>query len=690
MPDESKRTVMVRDWYSVPAVPDATLKEVFGKLTPDPRIELIVLTFEYWLNGGAPNSMLREQMLAILPGNINQGNAYRLVQLLAKRGVADEFFDLTLPAIDRDGAFRALLLSNGILLDTIRYYASWNGINPREFLNGFVFGVAESFASIVFDLASLVKLIARAQEAELQTMLLLTIDPKTALNNIWDQVIVIGQVAKAIIEQLDPTKIPAAVVKTWRDWNAQFERHLENLDPFSAGRLLGNTGGNLWQILTGIVALVKLLRIGGRLTLRYGSLFLGKARRIAVEAAVVMADLADVLRVLGRRAIDELPQMGLATLRTLFPPRLLRQLVQEGRALLTYGDLTLLPVFDEGYAVAFPGARMRAPFAVMVAENGKPMAMAVMSERLPSAAGGGLRAQAMASVDETLDRLDDLFRELTKPPTKSALRPKVAAAAALRMLEERLSTQLRKILTKVAYDAFNDLRKTGRFNARELGQLIHKRMAAQIGADVAKASPGLSVHTEKELRTIYRTLADDTELAETLARNGDKVLDETIPSFVARRTDLMDLIGLPDNPAARNPAAVAKALREQFGWKAGTTVGELRSDLVLVDGDARRLINVDWTPSTSADVFEETWSEIAKDLGAGFSGDPDAVADAYRQAFKGQFPEDVKAKLKRLTTHAVRETVIRKIALEEILGPLWPVSSYEMLYNGLAKLWRPN
>jgi hypothetical protein len=43
--------------------------------------------------------------------------------------------------------------------------------------------------------------------------------------------------------------------------------------------------------------------------------------------------------------------------------------------------------------------------------------------------------------------------------------------------------------------------------------------------------------------------------------------------------------------------------------------------------------------------------------------------------------------LEELTTHAVRETVIRQEALRSVFGEEWFVTSTEMTYNGLAKLF---
>jgi hypothetical protein len=680
---------MVRPGYLVPAVPAATLKQVYGDRTPDPYVEHIALIIEYWIGSGATPSMTRNKVLEIArSGRIHSGNIRDLISLLAKRGFADEFFDLTRSSVDTGGALRGFLLSNGLTNDDIRQYASWNGIDPKLFLDGFFVGMAESAASVVVDLAQLAKLVIRMQQAQLRTLGLLVTDVEAGVQSLREQVAVVEQVFDALIEQLDPTRLPAKFVDTWKQWNRDFEKHLEELDPFSAGHLLGRIAGDLWQLLTGLVALVKLLRIAGRLALRYAPLLVGSVRRVAAEAGIVIRELATLMTAIGRPVFDGTAKVGLGVLRTLFPPKVLRQLVKDGRAFLMHHELSLFPVFEPAYAQAFGGAGMRSRFAVLVSgEEGRPVLMAAMSEKLP-AAGGGIRQEAMASIDDTLDQLDDLFRGADAPqlPVSEA----AARAAAQALLNQRLDTFLRKVLNEVAYAAFADLRKSRhRFFAPELGRLIHQRMAGRLAADVAQAAPGVTVRTEKKLRTLVKELsATDREMQASL-QGAEKRCNETVAAMVARRLDVMEILGIEPKAAAQSEKAVAKILKDQFGWTPQTTIGDLQSDIILADTKVKTLINVDWTPSTLADRFERTWGKVVEDLGGRFSGDWDTVAEAYKKAFKGEVPDEVKSGLEALTRHAVRETIVRKVALEEIFGKLWNVSSHEMLYDGLGKMWRP-
>src|SRR5690606_21309832 len=117
-----------------------------------------------------------------------------------------------------------------------------------------------------------------------------------------------------------------------------------------------------------------------------------------------------------------------------------------------------------------------------------------------------------------------------------------------------------------------------------------------------------------------------------------------------------------------------------------TTLGELVSDLGLADIEAKRFINVDYTSSTRFDRYEAFWGRVADDLGSAFNGQPEKILETYRKAGK-PVPKEVTAGLEDITWHAIRETVIRKEILQEVLGKHWEVTSHEMLYGGLARQW---
>jgi hypothetical protein len=335
--------------------------------------------------------------------------------------------------------------------------------------------------------------------------------------------------------------------------------------------------------------------------------------------------------------------------------------------------------------MAFAGAQMPARFGVVVCEEGRPMLMAAMSDRLPAAGRAATRAEAVEAIDEILDRLDELFRDPDSRPVQMRMNRAAVKAAAMAMLKQRLDTQLHKLLQQTAYEAFADLRRSKRrFYANELGRLIHRRMAARTTAEIAQVAPEAWVRTEKTLKSICRELLAGDK---TALEKANTLLEEPITALLTRRPEVLDILGVEKTATARSKESIAKLLRERFGWKSQTTIGDLQSDLTIADIEMKRVINVDWTASTNSDRFERVWGKVVDDLGGKFDGDWDAVAEAYRRAGKGDVPAEVKSGLEELTRHAVRETIIRKVALEEVLGLPWNISSHEMTYDGLRKLY---
>jgi hypothetical protein len=674
MVDTLGSTVMIRDWYGVPAIPDVPQGRPI-----DPKVELVVLTVEYWVRS-APQSQetQRRELLKVLPGRIHATNADEFVWLLVRRGVADEFFDLTRTAVDRDRSLLTFLESNGIPRGVIAAYASWNGIHPKEFTDGFFVGLGQSVATAVVSLYDLVKFVDAVQRELMADVIQLVVDPQRGVATLREQAVVVGQVFDALVAQLDPTEIPNVVAARWRNWNVEFARHLENLDPFEAGRQLGRIGGDLFQLLTGVLGVMKLLVIAGKVALRYAPLLLGSVRRAAAEAVSMVRQLGALLLKIGQETIDRISRIGLGALRELFPPAVWHELVTNGRALIGHGEFTLMPVFQGAYATAF-GGTLRPRFGVLVAEGNKPLFMAAMSEGLP-----GFPWTEWA--DEALDRLKLLVT--SRPPRTVTPAAATVQAARLAMLEQRFSTHLLKTLQKIAYEEFVKLvRSKRRFYATDLGKAVHKRMAAIIANEVAQASPGLRTLAEMELRTAMSELARVLPDLQADIKGIVNRLNERLAAMVAKRPDILSILGIPDTPAARTERAVAKVLADRFGWKPTTTLGDIRSDVLLVDGDVRRVINVDYTPVTKADRFTQLYRKVFGDLAEGFDGDWDALDQAYKKA-RGTVPKEVADQLEWLTNHATRETVVRWEVLKYVFGDGWNVTSHEMFYDGLAKLWK--
>lgn len=672
--------------YIVPAIPDETLSQVFGQRTIDPRAEMAVLYVEFWIVDGFSLRISHDRILTFLKKHIDASNIRDFISLLAKRGYTERFFDLTRSTVDRNGELRSYLNSLGVENIEISYYRDWDGSETAGLLAGCVVGIGESFATIVVDIIEMGKLLLKLAQYQMRTIKKLVTDPDAGLTDIHNQAEMIGKLLDSLVEQLDISRLPSEVVNTWREWNVEFEKHLENHEPFDAGRHLGRIAGDLWQLLTGIRALGKLLQATGKKAMEHAPLMFRSLRSTAAKSQEVIADMAKLLLSIGRNVIDEIPTVGLDVLRTMFPPEVLRKLFKEGRAFLVHNNITLMPIIDRCYQHAFPGNIMPSRFMVGVFEEGKPMLMASMSERIV----GATREEAMAAIDEMLDRIDELFKEPGRRSLKLSLKEATVNAEAIKLLKQRIDTSLQNLLQKITYESFTELRRSKqKFYPKDLGLLIHKRMAHLVPVVISQVAPGAWFRTEKKLSTIVEELLNLSNSASPgdLARAKES-LNKSVASLLAKRDDVLDVLGLEKTAAARTEKSITKFLKEHFGIKGSTTVGDLQSDLTIADPKIKHVINVDFTSSTNSDQFEKLWKKVNEDLGKKFNGNWSKLDEEYAKAGKGKAPEEVKLALDKLTWHAVRETVIRKAALEEALGIGWQVSSREMLYDGFARLFK--
>jgi hypothetical protein len=73
--------------------------------------------------------------------------------------------------------------------------------------------------------------------------------------------------------------------------------------------------------------------------------------------------------------------------------------------------------------------------------------------------------------------------------------------------------------------------------------------------------------------------------------------------FLRRHGELIDLLGADAKKALPSPQAFRNYLRERFRWKTVPMVGDVVSDLVLVEAETGNVINLDWTASTNLDRF---------------------------------------------------------------------------------------
>lgn len=669
--------------YIVPAMPDETLSQVFGHRTIDPRVEMTVLYVEFWIVDGFSRRISHDRILTFLKKQIDSSNIHDFISLLAKRGYAERFFDLTSFTVDQYGELRSYLNSLGVEDIEISYYRNWDGSDTAGLLAGCVVGVGESFATIVVDIIEMGKLLLKLAQYQLNTIKRLVTDPDAGLADLHKQAEMIGELLDSLIEQLDITRLPSAVVKTWEEWNVEFERYLEKHEPFNAGRHLGRIAGDLWQLLTGIRALGKLIQATGKKAMEHAPLLFRSVRSTAAKSQEIIADMAKLLQSIGRNVIDEIPTVGMDVLRTLFPPNIIDNLFKEGRVFLTHLNVSLVQLFNGPYELAFSGAKMNRDFGIMIFEDSKPLFMAAKSDKL----GGYTREEA---IDYILDQADKFFREPGRRPSKLSLKEATVKAKQIQLLEQSLESNFQVILQKVAYECFTELRRSKRrFYPRELGTLIHERMAIHVAAVITKNSPGAWFRTEKKLRTIVEDLLKlDEGVSQNDIERAQNTLNQSVALMLSKRPDVLDRLGVEKSAAARTEKSIEKFLKDHFGLKGSTTVGDMQTDLIIADPKIKRVINVDWTSSTNSDQFEKLWEKVKADLGKKFSGNWSEIDNEYAKVGKVKAPEEVKLSLEKLTWHAVRETVIRQIAMEEVLGIRWNIISKEITYDGIAKLFK--
>lgn len=678
--------VWVRDSYPVPAIPAEVLERVYGRRPPDTRMAQVVLVFEYWKNNGAPRSMLHDRMLPAIKGYIDRSNVADFISLLVARGDIDALVDILQYPVDRHFELRQHLEDCGADLLVIGYYASWNGINPKSFLDGFVLGVGESLATALAGLWDVVKMIATAaqvfQEVIETTAMALMEDVALGREVVVAEVSYVSHAVSQVIQSLRESDLPAWLLQQWNDWHNDFQHKLSKLDGFGAGRKLGNLGGDLWQLLDGMVALAKLTRLAGKLGVKLAPIAIGAVRGAARAAAAALRATVEVLAKLGRSLVDGVAKVGLEALRTLFPPELIKLFYQEGRMWIPRGDLGLLMVPAECYAGAF-STPMSQGFAAMVIADGKPVLMAATTDKIPSLSS--LEDQRL--IDDILKEIDDLrdpdaeaiatVEQLNGPKSAEAL---ARAAQAMQDAEASLKTQLSALVRDVAYTEFRKLTKNGsRPLPWDLGRAVDTAMDKKAAAVVKAVAPGAELAQHQAMSTVVGRVTKITKRMQ-------KMLDSPVLDVIRADKELMDFIGIGTNRGDRTVDAVATYIKDMFQWSRDTSVGSLNGDLQLWDKQARRFINIDWSSAAKADRYAKLTRQVAADLGETFGGNWDELEKAYQAAGK-KMPAGLLDQVATTRTHALRETIVRRRLLEKLLGPQWRVSSVEMLYDALDKQW---
>ena len=702
------RTVNVRPGYYVPGLPPDLLESVRGA---DSRVEFAVLTAEYWTQPGISPFLAHGELLKTLPEYLDAHNIDAFVRLLSRRRHAEGFFNLLRDDVDRREELRRYLQTLGLFEDTYLQYATF-ATNPKLLLDGFLYGVGESFTAIVKDLPEMAKLLGQAVEEWRLLFVLSVVSPSAAEVRVGSHIAAVMLVWDGVKDKLNPAHLPAAAWDQFNTWKKQFGDHLAHLRPFQAGRTLGKAGGDLYQLLTGVLGMARLLRVSGKVAIQYAPLLLTSVRDLAKRGSTTVVTLARFLGVLGPKTLQALPRVGMATLTTLFPPDALKRVLKGASAIYSeLGDLSVCAVSEPALAMA-GGGSLDGGLALMVMHQQKPIALATTTKFLPSAQVVEEVAAAAKSLDaptpwtatgEEVDNfLNAVFDELStqgKGPRLVDATEAAVLAARWAQMTQRLEWQFGGFIRAQAIRTFLRMKsQKGYVLPHLLGLGAHSGAAKDLTGFVAKIAPNVRPIVEATTRQTLTVLAGmDARLA-PMAAKIDKLCSEPVVDFLYRRKDLLKVYRIE----GADQATVTK-FAKQWKYDASTVKGNLRSDAVLVDTDLGTVRNLDWTSSTMSDRYERTWRAIADAWGPSApkgitpdeaaSVDWQAIANKYRATYSREgLPENITKAiddLSELQAHALRETVLRKAILEEALEHVqwsWHVSSQEILYPSVDEL----
>jgi len=679
----------------------------------DARVEFAVLTAEYWTQPGISPFLAHSELLKTLPEYLDAYNIDAFVRLLSRRGHAEAFFNLLRDDVDRREELRKFLQTLGLFEDTYIQYATF-ATNPKLLLDGFLYGLGESFSAIVKSLPEMAKLVWRAVEEWRLLVFLSMVSPSAAEARAGSDIATLMIVWDGVKEKLNPIHLPAAAWNQFNTWKKEFGDHLQNARPFEAGRVLGKAGGDLYQLLTGVVGMAKLARLTAKAAVEYAPLLLTSVRELAKRGSASVVMLARFIALQGPKVLQALPRVGMATLTTLFPPDILKRVVKGAAGIYyEFGRFKVCMVTPPAFAVAGAGA-LDGRFAFMVMEGEKPILLAAATETVPSIQVAEEAAAAAKVLDEpplwnvTEKEIDEFleatFRELAeqgKPPRLVDATETAVLAARWAQLSVRLEQRLGAFIRGIAFRGFRDaLARKGTVIPPLLGTANHAEAAKELTTLIAEVAPNVRPITEETLREALATIAGMDKRLAPMAAKAQALSNETVVKFLLRRQDLLKVLGVEGT----DEAAIVKFVK-RWGYDASTQIGNLRSDALLIDTELATIRNIDWTSSTRMEKFEKAWRKIADSLGPsapqGLKAEQvgsvnwEAIAQKYRAMFSGKgLPKETAEAiedLKQLQAHAQRETVLRKAIIEEAIEHAkwsWHVSSQEILYPGVNELFK--
>lgn len=607
------RIKLVGGWNWVPLLPVAEVTQALGA-TPSPNtIALASLLIDHlgqmdsglFSLRGRPFSRSVKAILEYF--NPSASELQVLIRLLAHYGYARAFLNLAVPS--NDDGLKLYLLDRGVDWEQILFYYEMSLWDPIRFTVGFMLGLGASSAAILEVAKDLFDFGAEALD-----------NPSKAA----------AKIRKFVegVRELSLQSLFTIAKETWTQWDKEFSQALFECDFDKAGFMLGKLAGDLWQLFTGIRALAKLPGMTMKLARSFGSLF-AKGARFSRSALTLLANLIRRLATMVKEAV----QLGYTALVDFFDDLpLLAQRLREG-ALIIVDDLGRMVVGIP------PGG--------LVLEGVGPL-----EEGFLFAQGAQGTTSVFARVRVTFEKGLKYAESLGPSVSKKVKDAKISVdfARAIKEAEEVAGQML-----KAWRDTLQAIVTDGKIpiNPREFGQWIHENLEIAF-ADITASLKTFTAVAETQIRGLAKTLASNAaELKLFLQR-----ADTPLLTFAKATPGMYEALGVADEKE------LIKLLKS-IGYKNPdlTLIGDLVSDGVLFNRDAKTLLSIDWTSGLGrlryADQFEKTMRAAG------------TLSDAQKLELAQTF-----------LRHTLREYALREAILAYIFDG-WETKVIEVMYEPL-------
>jgi len=537
--------------------------------------------------------------------NLNNQEMQELIGVLAHFKYASPFFNLATP--DNDDGLKSYLLDHGVLWGQVLFYYEFSAWTPVRFSASFIVGLGYSAASILEVVKDLFDFGVEAFD-----------NPQAAKKKIGD--FIHG------LRQLSIDSLVAMAKEEWANWNKEFSDALYDLDFDKAGFMLGKLAGDLWQLLTGIKALAKLPGMTMKFARKFGSLF-AKGMRYSKAAIKLLAELLAKIA----NAIKDAIEVGFAAVINFFEDtKILLEKLEEGALIVMNRAGEMLLNVPENMVVEGLGA-LDAGWMLGEATGETTTVVA------------RVRVEFEKGIKYVKDLLADTSKKVRKIPNKVSF-----------LKEVKEVTKKAGEYVKVWRDTLQKILRENKIpiNPREAGTWIHNHLELAFEELAAALSKVYKSLPEIEIVQLAKKLANGAaELKLFLKRAGTPLLD-----FVKANPKIMEALGVADEKD------LVKFLKK-MGYKdpSKTLIGDLISDGVLFNEEAKTLISIDWTSGLGKYKFGNEFEAAMK------AGETLSEPGKFELA-------------KKFLRHSFREYALREAILEFIFVG-WDTKVIEIMYE---------